>query len=87
MVALEVRLVKMPLANLAMLAVGNWADTMIAERPGSDIIKPSLQLVAWELTRRCNLFCAHCRAPTNDSWHSGELSTEACIHLVDEIVA
>ena len=86
MVALEVRLVKMPLANLAMLAVGNWADTMIAERPGSDIIKPSLQLVAWELTRRCNLFCAHCRAPTNDSWHSGELSTEACIHLVDEIL-
>ena len=77
---------KMSLTNLAMLAAGNWTDTMITERSGNDIIKPSLQLVAWELTRRCNLFCAHCRVPTNDSGHSGELSTEECIRLVDEIL-
>ena len=28
--------------------------------PGG-IIQPHLQLVAWEVTGRCNLFCSHCR--------------------------
>ena len=76
----------MLLMNLVILAAGNWVDIMTAERSGSDIIKPSLQLVAWELTRHCNLFCAHCRVPTNDNRHTDELSTEECFRLIDEIL-
>ena len=52
----------------------------------SDILTPRLQLVAWELTRSCNLFCAHCRGSASQSQFSGELSTEECFHLIDEIV-
>jgi len=76
---------KMPLANLAMLAAGNWTDTMMTERPGSNIIKPSLQLVAWELTHRCNLFCAHCRASAENEPYEDEFSTEECFNLIDGI--
>ncbi len=51
-----------------------------------DIITPRLQLVAWEITRSCNLFCAHCRASAGRRRYSGELSTEECFHLIDEIL-
>ena len=51
-----------------------------------DIITPRLQLVAWELTRSCNLFCAHCRGSAGQGQYPGELSTEECFHLVDEIL-
>ncbi|MFC2073143.1 radical SAM protein, partial [Chloroflexota bacterium] len=51
-----------------------------------DIITPRLQLVAWEITRSCNLFCAHCRASADQGQYSGELSTEECFHLIDEIL-
>jgi len=53
---------------------------------GTDIIRPSLHLLAWEITRRCNLSCAHCRASSEDEAYQGELSTEECYHLIDEIV-
>jgi heme b synthase len=55
-------------------------------QPSVDILKPNLQLVAWEITRRCNLFCAHCRASAHDSSYKGELSTQECFHLIDGIV-
>ncbi len=51
-----------------------------------DVITPRLQLVAWEITRSCNLFCAHCRASAGHGQYSGELSTEECFHLIDEIL-
>jgi len=51
-----------------------------------DIITPRLHLVAWEITRRCNLLCAHCRASSTDSVYEGELTTEECFRIVDEIV-
>jgi heme b synthase len=53
----------------------------------TNVIKPRLQLVAWELTRSCNLFCAHCRASSAGDTYSGELSTEECLRVVDEIAA
>ncbi len=53
----------------------------------SDIITPRLHLIAWEITRRCNLFCAHCRASATDSYYEGELSTENCFQVIDEIAA
>ncbi len=55
-------------------------------QPSEDVLKPNLRLVAWEITRRCNLFCAHCRASAHDSSYEGELSTQECFNLIDEIV-
>jgi len=51
-----------------------------------ELLSPRLHLVAWELTRSCNLFCAHCRgSATPDSYHD-ELTTEECFRLVDQIL-
>ncbi|MFH1382030.1 MAG: radical SAM protein [Chloroflexota bacterium] len=51
----------------------------------ADIIIPRLQLVAWEITRSCNLFCAHCRASADNSQYRNELSTDECFRLIDRI--
>ncbi len=51
-----------------------------------DILDPRLQLVAWEITRSCNLFCAHCRASANYGPYEGELSLEECYRLIDQIL-
>ncbi len=50
-----------------------------------EIIKPGLHLVAWELTRTCNLLCAHCRGSAGYGRYSGELTTGECLRLVDQI--
>jgi AdoMet-dependent heme synthase len=50
-------------------------------------LEPKLRLVAWEITRRCNLACAHCRASAEDVDYDGELSTEECFRLIDQIAA
>ncbi len=44
-------------------------------------------IVAWNLTKRCNLECAHCYISAG-SWHlaSEELSTEECFRVLDEIL-
>ncbi|HJQ65050.1 MAG TPA: radical SAM protein [Gemmatimonadales bacterium] len=45
-------------------------------------------VVAWNLTRRCNLACAHCyiaAGPTESA--TGELPTQDCLRIVDEILA
>jgi len=44
-------------------------------------------LVAWEVTRSCNLACKHCRASALHGPYPGELSTEECYKLIDQIVA
>ena len=51
----------------------------------SSVISPKLQLVAWEVTRGCNLFCAHCRAASDGVTYSGELTTVECFKVVDQI--
>lgn len=45
-------------------------------------------VVAWNITRRCNLACAHCYISAG-SWHSGadELPTVECLRIVDEVLA
>ncbi|MFA4837162.1 MAG: radical SAM protein [Dehalococcoidia bacterium] len=50
-----------------------------------DLLNADLQLVAWEITRRCNLTCAHCRASAEDTAYSGEFSTEECFKVIDSI--
>lgn len=52
----------------------------------TDNIEPRLRLVAWEITRSCNLFCAHCRASAANGPYENELSTRECFHLIDEIL-
>jgi heme b synthase len=44
-------------------------------------------MVAWEITRSCNLACGHCRASAQRGPYPGELGTERCLQLLDEIAA
>lgn len=44
-----------------------------------------LRMVAWELTRNCNLNCIHCRAKATLGPHQGELTTEECKKIIDDI--
>ncbi len=45
----------------------------------------SLRLVAWEVTRTCNLSCIHCRAAALDRPYENELTTEESFALLDNI--
>ena len=45
----------------------------------------NLRLVAWEVTRNCNLNCAHCRAAATNQDYAGELDTPAALRLLDQI--
>lgn len=41
--------------------------------------------MAWEVTRKCNLNCVHCRAASRKGPYPGELDTEKCLQILDEI--
>lgn len=43
------------------------------------------RLIFWELTKRCNLNCAHCRAEADDTEYTGELETASIKRIIDEI--
>ena len=45
----------------------------------------SLRLVAWEVTRKCNLNCVHCRAGSERGPYPGELDTEKCLDILGQI--
>jgi radical SAM protein with 4Fe4S-binding SPASM domain len=42
-------------------------------------------ILAWELTRACNLNCLHCRASASDQVLPGELTTQQGYSLLDEV--
>ena len=44
---------------------------------------PVCRLVAWEVTRSCNLACKHCRAEAHPEPYPGELSTDEAKALID----
>ncbi|MFO7717586.1 MAG: heme b synthase [Thermodesulfobacteriota bacterium] len=44
---------------------------------------PNLRLIAWEVTRSCNLACKHCRAEAHLDPYPGELSTAEAKQLID----
>jgi heme b synthase len=44
-----------------------------------------IRLVAWEITRNCNLSCVHCRAAATNGPYTGELDTESALRLLDQI--
>lgn len=56
-------------------------------RPGhpENIFQP--RLVAWEVTRSCNLNCVHCRASSEKGPYTGELDTDKAKEILDQIVA
>jgi len=47
--------------------------------------RSSLRLVAWEVTRSCNLNCVHCRAASDRGPYSGEMDSEKSIEILDQI--
>lgn len=46
---------------------------------------PGPNIVAWEITRSCNLYCAHCRASASAGRYPGELDTAECLRLIDQL--
>ncbi len=45
----------------------------------------NLRLVAWEVTRNCNLSCVHCRASATRGPYTGEIDTSSALRLLDQI--
>jgi heme b synthase len=46
-----------------------------------------VRMIAWEVTRSCNLNCIHCRAASHLGPYPGELSTKQCFRLIDDIAS
>ncbi len=46
-----------------------------------------MRLLAWEVTRRCNLSCLHCRAAAGLGPYPGELTTAEGLALLDDLAA
>ncbi len=47
---------------------------------------PSPRLMAWEITRSCNLACGHCRASALHGPYEGELTTQEAFRLLDQVL-
>ena len=45
------------------------------------------RIIAWEITRSCNLACAHCRAAAHCEPYEGELSLDECKRVIDDIAS
>ncbi len=66
---------------------GAYAQARFAiRRPSFDLgLRPFI--VIWEITRACDLACAHCRASAMPERNPGELSPEESRSLIDQIAA
>jgi len=42
-------------------------------------------VIAWNITRRCNLHCAHCYTDSFDREYEGELTTEEAERVIDDL--
>jgi heme b synthase len=51
------------------------------------ILPHTLRMVAWEVTRSCNLACIHCRASSQYGPYPNELPTDQGFKLLDDIAA
>jgi heme b synthase len=43
------------------------------------------RLIAWEVTRRCNLNCVHCRAASEKGPYLGEMDTDKSMEILDQV--
>jgi len=50
-------------------------------------VAPHLRLIAWEVTRCCNLHCRHCRAAAHNGPYEGELTTKECERILDNVAS
>ena len=41
--------------------------------------------MAWEVTRKCNLNCIHCRSSSEHGPYDGELNTTKCFEILKQI--
>ena len=55
--------------------------------PGAPAAGDVPRIVAWELTRRCELRCRHCRGASCDRDYAGELTTDECRSVIDHLAA
>ena len=64
---------------------GPSTDAPLEDRDHQAVTPP--HIVAWNLTRRCNLACAHCYISAG-SWHDGqdELDTVESLRILDQIL-
>jgi heme b synthase len=68
--------------------VGNAELKSMEQRAKSaGLTDPQLRLLAWEVTRTCNLSCVHCRAAAIDKPYPDEFTTTECLELLDEVSA
>ncbi|MCK8603262.1 heme b synthase [Desulfoferrobacter suflitae] len=57
-----------------------------APHPGGAETRPgNLRLIAWEVTRSCNLACVHCRAAAQDRPYDNELTTAEGLRFLDDV--
>lgn len=61
------------------------SDESSAHRSGTQLADSPPRVIAWEVTRSCNLACVHCRASAVRGPYEGELSTAEALALVDQI--
>lgn len=56
-------------------------------RPGGDVPPPvhHRPIVVWNVTRRCNLHCAHCYSASLDRKYPGELSLDEGKRVIDDL--
>lgn len=54
---------------------------------GESAARYPLRMVAWELTRNCNLDCVHCRARAGSGPYENELTLDECFRVIDDIAA
>lgn len=65
------------------MVIGNGAGARPALKDTDFSRQPFV--LAWELTRACNLACVHCRAAAQVRRDPNELTTEECLRLIDDI--
>ena len=53
----------------------------------SKLAKDRPRLVAWEVTRSCNLSCVHCRAAAERGPYPGELDRQKSLEVLEQIAA
>lgn len=60
------------------------SDAAFAPKPGE---APPLRMIAWEVTRACNLDCVHCRAAAINEPPPGEWTTDEAKRFLEQVRA
>jgi len=60
---------------------------MAGSSESDDVMQNAARVIAWEITRHCDLRCRHCRGGARPVDYEGELTTDECLRVVDGIAA